>query len=465
MTSSPHPFTPAWRLRDQVVAGEFTASELLEQFLARIDELDSTLGAFTTVCADQARADAQQIDRSLAAGRPPRRLAGVPVCVKDVIHLAGVRSTAGSLVYADHVPTVDAELVGHLRAEGAVVFGTTATSELCLSATTESRLGGICRSPWDPSLTPGGSSGGAGAALAAGLCPLAVGTDGGGSVRIPASFCGVYGLKPTRGAVSNAGLFDGWPPFLHISGPMTLSVHDAALTLDVIGSAPGAGMLAHSVDDGVASLRVAWSPDLGFASVDPAVVSACALGLETLEAAGAHVEEILLGWSDPFELFAIVFAREIFDALGHLLERRDELDAPARAILRRGSEISDAELSSAYEAIDDVARSVDEVFDRYDLLVTPATATAAFPIGQRPTVIDGTQVDGVHGFFPFTYLFNITGNPAASVPSGHTPDGRPVGLQLVAAHHHEELIVRASRVVEQALPWLPALEHLSSRLR
>src|SRR5262245_14585547 len=299
--------------------------EVTDAVLARLERLNPRLNCFCTVTAEEARDAAVAAEVAVMTGEALGALHGVPFSVKDRVWTRHVRTAGGSRLFADHVPEEDAVCVERLKGAGGVMLGKTTTPEFGHKGVTDSPLFGITRNPWNSSLTPGGSSGGAGAAVAAGLGPLAIGTDGGGSIRIPASFCGLYGLKPSFGRVPQYPAFRGWETFSH-TGPLTRSVRDAALMLDVIAgpddrdrySLPGDGgpSFVAACDAGIDGLSVAWSPDVGHAAVDPEVVDLCAQAAERFEALGCHVEVVSPTWDNPEETFRVLAAAESHAAWG-----------------------------------------------------------------------------------------------------------------------------------------------------
>jgi aspartyl-tRNA(Asn)/glutamyl-tRNA(Gln) amidotransferase subunit A len=321
-----------------------------------------------------------------------------------------------------------------------------------------------CRNPWDPERTSGGSSGGAGAAVAAGLAPLAQGSDGGGSIRIPSGFCGVYGIKPTQGRVSGYGGFCGMPLFSQ-SGPIARTVRDAALMLSVIaGHDPrDPASLREPPPDFMAAFakvprskpwRIAWTPDLGYAAVDPDVKRVTETAAKAFEEMGHKVEEAAPPIDDPYEVFGPIILADEYAVSGHLLRGHSgQLMPYVRLALKRGRELPAYKYSRALRSLERIRLQMAEFFDQYDLLLTPTLAVPAFPVGQRPRVIAGTQVSTIWGPFPFCMPFNLTGNPAASLPCGFSPEGLPIGLQVVGRRGEEVTVLRASAAFEAERPW------------
>jgi Asp-tRNA(Asn)/Glu-tRNA(Gln) amidotransferase A subunit family amidase len=436
--------------------------EITEALLARIAALDPGLNAFCLVAADTARASAREAEIAVMKGEPLGALHGVPFSVKDVIFTRGLRTTGGSRLFAEVRPEEDAVAVGRLRAAGAVLLGKTTTSEFGHKAVTESPLFGVTRNPWNPALTPGGSSGGGAAAVASGLGPLALGTDGGGSVRIPAAFCGLVGMKPSRGRVPQHPTFPGWEHVGH-TGPLARTVRDAAAMLDVIAGAddrdrrslPGeaAGFLA-ACDADIRGLHVAWTPDLGYAVVDPRVLAACENAAAEFESFGCHVEVVNPGWENPEEIFATLVSAQFYAAWSDQLPAAEAaMDPTLVKFIRKGGTVTTRDYVRALHRADAYWQEVHAFLQRFDLLLMPTVAVLPFPAdGRPPRSIEDQDVSPL-GWMPFTYPFNLTGQPAASVPAGWTPDGLPVGLQIVGQRHADRVVLAAAAALEGALPW------------
>ena len=407
-------FAPASEVRRLLDSQEVSSVELTEMFLGRIDSLNPRLNAYLTVTPGEALAAASRADEASARGESLGPLHGVPVSVKDLEPTAGIRTTMGSLAFRDYVPEQDSLVVERVKAAGAVILGKTNTPEFGFSGTTENRLGDAARNPWDPERTPGGSSGGAGAAVAAGLCTMATGSDGGGSIRIPSSFTGIYGIKPGQGRVPRAGGVGrpGYNTFSQ-SGPMTRTVGDSALLLQVLAGPdardPGcmrAGPpdFSEGLEDGVRGLRIAWSPDLGYAPVDGEVAAATAAAARVFEELGCSVDEPGVTVEDPFPAFWDLFAIGGFTGYGHLLEDhgQDLTDYVLEAI-ERGATRSVGDYSLALLRVQQLQAQMEDLFQAYDLLLTPTMAVPAFPVGEHPAVIGGRPVEPFFGYTPFTF--------------------------------------------------------------
>ena len=424
---------------------ELSPVEVAKIFLDRIVELDQGLHAYVEVTRELALAQAAASEKKYAAGGDVGLLEGVPVSVKDAFHVAGVPSRVGSLVYANYVAKNDSGVVRRLRASGAVFPGKTNVPEFCQSATTDNRLGPETTNPWNMAHTPGGSSGGAAASVAAGLATLAVGSDGGGSIRIPGAFTGLYGIKPTVGLCADEKGFRGMTGFV-CPGPLANRVMDARIMLDVL--APGAKYRKRSA---TGRLRVAYCARPERRPVDAQVSREVEKAARALESMGHGVTPIdieLSGWA---KIFGPLVLEDEYRERGHLLDlcpdklSRYEVTSLEAARVLTAETVLQAELEHvAYK------KKINEIFNRYDLLVTPTTAVPAFRLGERPQVIAGESVSWLWGAFPFTVPFNVAGVPAATLPCG-LADGLPVGVQLVTRGGAEQLLLDVSEDLEDAL--------------
>lgn len=452
---------PATELAALIRGREVSPVEVTEAVLERVDRLDPGLNAFCLVAHESARAAAREAEIAVTKGEPLGVLHGVPVSVKDVIFTRGLTTTGGSRMFAEAAPAEDAIAVARLRAAGAVILGKTNTSEFGHKAVTDNPLFGPTRNPWDRTRTPGGSSGGAAAAVAAGLGPIGLGTDGGGSVRIPASFCALYGIKPSQGLVPEHAGFPGWE---HVSqtGPIARSVGDAALVLDAIAggddrdpeSVPGGGQgFVEACDENVKGLHVAWSPDLGYGRVDPEVARLCEAAAAQFEGLGCHVEVVSPGWPSPEEAFGTIITAQFYAAWGDRLPLSEPLmDRTLAKFVRRGEGITARQYLEARRWARSFRLEVLAFLARFDLLLTPTVAVLPFPLGRLPREVAGEPAS-VLGWMPFTYPFNLTGQPAASVPAGFTAAGLPVGLQIVGRRLADRTVLAASAAFEAACPW------------
>lgn len=424
-------------------SGGLSPVDVTEEALSRIAARDQELHAYVEVTRELALGQAREAAKRYAAGdRAP--LLGVPVSIKDAFHVAGVRTTLGSKVFEHHVSKADSGVVQRLRRAGAVFTGKTNTAEFGQSATTDNMLGPDTGNPWDPTRTPGGSSGGAAASVAAGMATLAVGSDGGGSVRIPATFTGLFGFKPGIGECPDERGFRGMSDFV-CPGPLALRAADARVMFEVLSDT--------TVPRGAtpAGLRVAYCPRPEGRPVDPGVAASVAGAARALEDLGHHVSEVdlpLRGWD---EVFGPLVLEDEHRERGHLLElSSDVLTRYERSSLRAAARLDHKVVERARVALPAYRRRVAEIFSSYDVLLTPTAAVPAFPLGHRPEVIAGEPVDQLWGAFPFAVPFNVAGTPAASVPCG-LADGLPVGAQLVAARGATGLLLDLCEDLEAAL--------------
>jgi len=425
--------------------GSLSPVEVAELAQARIAEVNPTLNAFILatpeLCHRQA-VSAEAAYRNGSAGP----LAGVPVSVKDAFHIEGHVTTLGSLAHADDVARHDSGAVRRLREAGAVIVGKTNVSEFCQSATTDNLLGPDTTNPFDPSCTAGGSSGGAAASIASGTCTLGLGSDGGGSIRIPASFCGLVGLKPTHGVVDDAGGFKAFSPFISV-GPLARCVADARRLYSVL-SADGA--VNGGAPAGAGSRRVAWCAEPEGRPVDAGLGDVVASAVERLAATGhdvAGVELDLEGWE---EIFGPLVLAEEGERRGHLLDGPYELTTYQKQSLRAALRLSPQILAGARSALAEYRQRVDRYFRDYDVIVTPATATTAFEVGRRPEAIAGRRVARLWGAFPFAVPFNVSGHPAVVLPAGFV-NGLPVAIQLVGRYGADRELLFLAEQLEAEL--------------
>lgn len=432
--------------------------EVTKAVLQRIAALNPKINAFCLVDEEGALRQARESERRWQEGRPAGLLDGVPVSIKDLLLTRGWPTLRGSRTIDPRQNwDVDAPATARLREHNAVLLGKTTTPEFGWKGLTDGPLSGITRNPWNLERTPGGSSGGASAQLAAGMGPLAIGSDGGGSIRIPAGFTGVFGLKPSFGRVP------AWPasPFGTVAhvGPMARSVADAALMLNVIAEPDPRDWTALPYEDadwtralrrGVKGLRVAFSPRLGFARVHPEVAALVARAARVFADLGAIVEEKDPGFADPREIFWTGWRAGAFNALGRLpREKRAELEPGLDRIVDEGSRVSLIEYLDAQGARTELGAQMRRFHETYDLLLTPALAVPAFQVGRIVPDPKGPD-DRWTDWTPFSYPFNLTQQPACSVPCGFTGEGLPVGLQVVGPMHRDDLVLRAAHAFEQA---------------
>lgn len=438
---------------------EVSPVEVAQAVLKRTSRFQESLNAFVLVDEDAALTQARASEERWTRGEPKGRLDGVPTSLKDIVLTKGWPTLKGSRTIDPAGPwDEDAPCLARLREHGAVFVGKTTTPELGWKGLTDSPLTGVTRNPWNTDMSPGGSSGGASAALAAGMGALAIGTDGGGSIRIPAAFTGVFGIKATFGRVP-AYPESAMRNVAHI-GPMARTVSDAALMLTVISEPDDRDHTAlphHGEDfseglgDGIAGLRVAFSPALGYARVDPEVDRVVREAVALFADLGVEVEECDPGFGNPKAAFRALWWAGAAGALHALPDETKALMEPElQEIVAEGARMPILDYMQAQADRTQLCLKMREFHRRYDLLLTPALSVPAFPVGQlRP---DGWPDDDTYwtDWTPFTFPFNLTQQPACSVPCGFTSDGLPVGLQIVAPSYREDLVLRAAHAFEQA---------------
>ncbi|MCP3992165.1 MAG: amidase [Actinomycetia bacterium] len=438
--------------------GELSPVEVIDDHLARITRVGVRLNAFVAVNRERARTAAHQSLERFQRG-DPRPLEGIPVTVKDNVAMAGLPTGEGSLTSSQLNALVDAPAVARLREAGAVILAKTTTPEFGWKGTTDSPLTGTTYNPWNLEHTPGGSSGGAAASLAAGIGTTAHGNDGGGSIRIPASYCGLYGLKPTFGRVPQAPINSPYATLVS-NGPLTRSVEDAALMLNVM-SRPDLRdwhAIPHDprdwsvgLNDGIKGLRFAYTETLGGASVDAEVSRLCRATLSRMGLAGIDVielDELIEPLRPQFEKYWMAGFASRLRTISP--DRRDELDPGFRALAEQGLDVGVEAIDRAYVARAKLATTLKRVHLDYDLLLTP-TMPATAP--RVDVLYHGPDFDRWNDAVPFTLPFNLTGQPAASIPVGVSSDGLPVGMQIAASHLREDLVLRASRAILDMLGW------------
>jgi len=463
-------YTSAVTLVNMIKSKEISPVELTDAFLERIDAINPKLNAYVTLLHDDARSQAKEAEAMMQRGDELGLLHGLPVSVKDLAWTAGVRTTMGSNVFENFVPDEDAPVAARMLDAGAVNLGKTNTPEFGWLAITENDVFGVTHNPWKLGYTSSGSSGGAASAAAAGLSPIAHGSDGGGSIRHPAAFCGIFGMKATYGMIPKHPAADGWPTLSH-NGPLTRSVADGALAMDVMTGYDSRDMystplppqeyLTHLQDD-IGQLKISWSRDLGHAVVDPEVIERFEDGVRAFEEMGFEMTEAHPDLSEARELFKMIMFTEAVGSDFEYLEEdgSSKMTADLTKFITKRKDILGRDYLAAQGKRQKMFANVNDFFQDYDLFLTPTMAIPAFEnpktMADYPHEVNGVEVTST-GWHPFTFPFNLTGQPAATVPCGFTQAGLPVGLQIVGHKYEDLLVMQAAARFEEARPWTDKL--------
>lgn len=462
---------PAHELAALVRSRKTSPVEVLDAHLDAIERLNPKLNAIVTLAADNAREQARAAEQAVMRGEKFSALHGLPIGVKDITPTAGIRTTYGSLLYADNVPNEDAEVVRRLKEAGAIVLAKTNTPEFAAGANTVNPVFGATRNPWNPSLSPAGSSGGSACAVASGMLPFAQGTDFGCSIRIPAAFCGIVGIRPTPGLTPNYPMPLGWDPG-QVHGPLARTVEDAALLLDAmigfsrispISVAPPWASVFETVDQtrDAKSLRIAYAPDIAGIGVDTEVEAACRKAAKALHDQGAAVDEIDFDLSegrDPYKVWRGVWM------VGQQLEnlpRLGEFGANLQGNVKAGLTLTTTDIAKAEQGRLALFQKMRALFERYDLLLTPAAPVKPYPVEMNfPNEINGKTFDNYIDWIAPCFLITLLSLPAGSVPAGLTRDRLPVGLQVIGPRFEEPKILGLMKLVQQANPigWPPVID-------
>jgi aspartyl-tRNA(Asn)/glutamyl-tRNA(Gln) amidotransferase subunit A len=451
-------FMPATAAARLIRRRALSPVEYVDAVLAAIERTQPTLNAYATVTADAARAEARIAEEAVMAGRALGPLHGIPVNIKDLFVTKGVRTAYGSAILADNIPSQDDILVTRLRDAGAIMVGKSTTPEFGHKGHTDGPSFGITRNPWNPERTAGGSSGGAAVAVAAGLGPLGLGTDGAGSIRIPAGACGVVGLKPTTGAVPYEQTSDSFFNYA-AAGPLTRTVADAALMMETLVGpstldpwslgAPANGALPPSlISENLSGVRIGYLLSMGNPS--PEVAANAKASLAALAALGAEVEEAGAGMDWIAESARLMYLANLNVYFGHHLEKwRDRMDPVLVEWIAVGSRATLVEFRKAQVARSRLYREVQKLLESYDFLVSPTLPTTAIP------AMAGQTVDALfnRGWNALVYPFNQSGNPALSLPNGFGADGLPTGLQIVGRWWRDGDVLRLGAILERVRPW------------
>jgi aspartyl-tRNA(Asn)/glutamyl-tRNA(Gln) amidotransferase subunit A len=450
--------------------------EVMEETLRRIEAVNPILNAFVSLRADQAMDEARAVAQDLASGKQLGLLAGIPIGVKDLEDVKGMVTSYGSIPFKDNIAAMDSTQVERLKAAGAIVVGKTNTPEFGFTGFTKNLLFGVTRNPWNTERTPGGSSGGSAAAVAGGMVPLATGSDAGGSIRIPASYSGCFGLKTSFGRIPI-----GPVPLLHIypfwcMGPLTRTVEDAAQFLDCVAGyhpsdpeslpVPETSFLGQ-LKNMPAKLRIAFNPTLGYARVQKEVMALIEEAVNCFEGMGHRVEVWDGAMPDVGDVWSNLMNLDLYSRLHAILDaNREKMGKTLVKSLYQAKSFSIHDHKKAQETRTELNRIMEKFFEQFDLLLTPTMPTEAFAAkGPPPGEIDGHPIP-LLGAVAFTYPFNLSGHPAASVPAGLTVNGLPAGLQIIGPRHRDDLVLQASYAYEQARPWndrWPAMENGRNR--
>ena len=447
-----------------VARGDLSVTDIVEQHLDAIEALNTVLNAFCTVAAEHAHTQAALADKRLAQNNSPRALEGVTVCIKDVTPTAGIRTTFGSELHRDYIPESDNWVVTRLKEAGAIVLGKTNTSEFAAGANATNALFGPTRNPWNPQLTSGGSTGGGAAAVASCMATLAEGCDMGGSLRIPASFCGIIGIRPTFGLVPTVPNPTPWDT-LQVQGPMARTADDVARMLDVIsGHAPQSPLSAPFSNDILSdfeqtkqkTFRIAYAPTISGIQPDSDITKRSESALSTLANAGIEIDTIELDLSHGRDAF--IALRGLFIAQSHIdkLDQLDRMGANLRNNLQQGLKVTTAELAAAERSRASIAHSLSAIFKKYDAIITPCIPIEPFSTEQNyPTEINGKPMETYIDWVAQTFLISLASVPAVSVPFGLSSKTLPMGWQLVGPRWSDGKMLALAEQIQQALPMIP----------
>ncbi len=467
-------FMSAFDMREKIKTQELTSEEITETIIERIERINPIINAYCTPTLNIAREMAKEADKRIKNGIKLGVLNGIPISIKDETEVKGIRTTFGSKIFEYNKPRRDDILVKRVRDAGSVILGKTNTPAFGYKGETDNLIFGTTRNPWNIERTSGGSSGGAAAAVASGLGPLAIGSDGGGSIRLPCSFCGCFGIKPTFGRVpqSNMLLFGYFGTLVH-KGPIVRDVKDAALMLDVLAGEhfsdryslpkPNFSYLER-LNHETRKFKIGYSLDLGFVkTIDPEVKNSFLDAVQKFEQLDLSINQSRIKIKDPESVFWTFWSSGLGHALKPFLnEWKDKMDPDLIEIIKIGLKYSTAELKIAEIQREMIYINVSRLFRDFDIIITPTMPCSAFEHGKSlfseigtlksSIIIDGKRVS-VIGWLPFTYPFNISGHPAASIPCGWTHDGLPIGLQIVGKRFAELTVLQVSKAFEEVAPW------------
>jgi aspartyl-tRNA(Asn)/glutamyl-tRNA(Gln) amidotransferase subunit A len=464
MNSNDISYLSVYEMRDKIETQELTSLQITEAIIQRIEKFNEKINAYCTPTFDIARESARQADKAVKEGKDLLPLHGIPTSIKDLVLTKGIRTTFGCVLYENNTPEVDEVVIERLKNAGMVLLGKTNTPAFGHQAVTDNPIFGKTKNPWNLERTSGGSSGGAGASVASGMGPLALGSDGGGSIRIPSSFCGVYGLKPSYGRIPHypsAGI--KWNGLDHY-GPIVRYVKDAAVMLDVMAGPFGGDR--HSlpktdvtysdlVDIKPKNLKIGYSFDLGFIkAVDPEVEKVVMDSVQKFGEFGWQPEKMKMKLKRPEMTFnTLVTAGLAHDLESYLEEWQEQMSPNLVRMVQAGLTYSAVDLERAMYQRKLIHEEIFKQFQKYDILITPSTAVYPFELGKMfPSRIAGKRASPV-AWMSFTFPFNLTGNPAASIPCGWSREGTPIGMQIVGKQFDEETVLQVSKAFEELQPW------------
>lgn len=457
-------FMPAWEIAEAIKRQDLTAVEITEKFIERIEKVNPLINAYCVTTFDMAREQAKKADDAVKKGEKTGLLHGIPTSIKDLIELKGVKTTFGSKIHEDYVPEVDEVVITRLKDAGAVILGKTNTPEFGHEFRTTNLVYGTTFNPWNLEKTCGGSSGGAAAAAASGISPLALGSDGGGSIRTPSSFCGLFGLKPTFGRIPRfPRQSHAWITLDHY-GPITRYVKDAALMLDVMQGNHDADMYSiqktvdshfQLVDEKPKKLKIGYTLSLSFVkALDPEVREAVLNSVSKFEKFDWDVEEAVFKLRNAdMQYSTLVSTGYAYDLKKHLKKWRDQMMPNLISFIEAGKTQTAMELEKADHHRRKVFEILYKVLQEYDILICPTTPIPAFDAEMKYPETIGGRSASVLTFIGFLYPFNITGLPAANIPCGWSSDGLPIGMQIVGKRFDELTILQVSKAFEEVAPW------------
>ncbi|MFW9936768.1 MAG: amidase [Candidatus Thorarchaeota archaeon] len=456
-------FLPAYEMREKILSQELTSLEITETIIERIEKINPIINAYCTPTFDLAREMAKEADDAAKKG-VGKSVNGIPTSIKDLAMIKGIRTTFGSKIYENFIPDVDSVCVSRLKDAGCVILGKTNTPEFGYKGATDNLVFGQTKNPWNLTKTCGGSSGGAGAAVASGISPLAQGSDGGGSIRIPACLNGVYGIKPSFGRVP---IYPSEYIFAHtlsVAGPIARCVKDAALMLDVMKgpfegyrySLPADNIsYFEKIEDKSSKLKIAYSLDMGYAKViDSGVEQSVLDSIQKFQEFGWKPESVKMKVRKPELPFYTIWTSEVgYSLKPKLKEWRERLDPDLLKMVEGGLNYDGLSIIRAMEARKRVYESFYKIFKDYDILITPTTAVPAFDLGMSfPTMINNTKVSPT-AWQAFTFPINLTGHPAASIPCGWSKEGLPLGMQIIGPLFNDLRVLQVSKAFEEVAPW------------